>query len=242
MPPLILAHRGFCHEYPENTLEAFEAAIKVGAQGFECDARLTRDGQVVIFHDETLQRMGHDPRFIQEMTLQQVQEIDMRHPQTKKKAKIPTLLEVCDFIKDRCLIDIELKEYTFFHRRLERAVLELVRTFKIRKQCIVSSFNPISLRYFSIHAPHIDRGFLFSEKQPLPVRRGALAPWTGVSTLIISRTLATPRAIDHFHKKGYKLMVWTVNDIEEARKLAQHKVHGLITDHPDKLIDGLKNI
>ena len=241
MPPLIIAHRGLHDQHPENTLEAFEAAVQIGSDGIECDAQLTRDGHVIIFHDNTLKRMGCDTRFIHEMTLQQIQEIDIENPQSGKKSKIPTLLETCDLIKDKGLFNIELKNYSFFDRRLEKAVLKILKTFKMYDQCLISSFNPISLKYIAIHTPQIERTLIFYERQSLLNRKATLAPWAKVSTLNPSRILATQQTIDRFHKKGYKIIVWTINSIEKAKELAKQNVHGLITDHPDKLIKGLKN-
>jgi len=241
MPPFIIAHRGLHNQYPENTLESFEAAIQSNVDGIECDVQITRDGHVVVFHDSTLERMGHSQKFIQELTIEQVREVDIVHPQSNKKAKIPTLLEVCDFIKDQCLFNIELKNYSFFDHCLEKAVLQILNTFKIESHILISSFNPISLRYFYKHAPHIERALLFYERQSWHNRRALFAPWAKVTTLNPSTCLATKQSIDRFHKKGYKIIVWTINSMDEARFFAKQNVHGLITDYPDLLIKLFKN-
>jgi glycerophosphoryl diester phosphodiesterase len=210
--------------------------------GIECDVRLTRDGHPVVFHDNNLARMGAGSQFIHEITLNQLREITLTHPITGKTATIPTLLEACEHAKGRGLMNFELKNYSFFDRRLEKSVLKVIKTFDMDHECLVSSFSPLSLRYCARKAPHIQRALLVYERQSRPNRRGLWAPWARANILNPSKVLVTEQSIDRFRKKGYKLIIWTINDIDEARALAHHNVHGIITDYPDKIIKGLEGI
>ena len=105
----IFAHRGACGYEPENTMEAFALAMEQGADGIELDVQLTKDGKLVIFHDETIDRMCHGTGWVKDFTLEELRKYEVCSPEGKK-GRIPTLREVLELVKPGNLkVNIELK-------------------------------------------------------------------------------------------------------------------------------------
>jgi len=111
----VAAHRGFCAKYPENTMEAFRAAAEIGVDQIEIDVRITKDGEAVIIHDETVDRTSNGTGKVADMTLAELRALDFGSKKDPRfaGAKIPTFLEFMDFVKDlpTMTLDVELKEY-----------------------------------------------------------------------------------------------------------------------------------
>lgn len=147
----IWAHRGMCMRYPQNTLLAFEEAAKIpGVKGIELDVQLSKDGQVVVFHDETLGRITTCEGKLKEYTLEELQQIPMRgvneelYPD-KSRVRIPTLEEVLELLKPYCkkhniMINIELKTSVIHYEGIEEKTLELVKKHNLETYVIYSSF------------------------------------------------------------------------------------------------------
>ena len=145
--PLIIAHRGYRAKYPENTLAAFSAALDIGVKMIELDVMLTRDRKMVVIHDATLERTTDGHGQVNSYTLQELKELDAGswfHPRFARE-RLPSIEEVLDLVRDRALINIEIKSnaYEAHHPpdAIEKQVVELVRRKNALASVLISSFE-----------------------------------------------------------------------------------------------------
>lgn len=137
---LIYAHRGYSAKYPENTISAFKAALP-HVDGIELDVQLTRDGRLVVIHDETVDRTTNGSGFVKDMTLRQ-----LRLLRTESGERIPTLEEVLVLIEPSDVtLNIELKTDQFDYEGIEYLTWLAVTEFKLEERVVFSSFNPDTL-------------------------------------------------------------------------------------------------
>lgn len=224
---LIIAHRGNTGAAIENTLPAIESAIQLGVDGVEVDLQLTSDGRVIVFHDWDLRRLAGQDRLIEKSTLDELRAV------RSGNVTIPTLEELLDLVKARCLINLELKTLCYFRGDLERKVVQILRSFPHQDLLLISSFNPFALRRMKHLAPHLLRGYLFEDK---PLLHRWIQPW--VSPFSINAPLSeTHRAlVERAHRDGRRFFVWTVNHENDMKELIRMGVDGIITDHPKGLL------
>lgn len=152
---LVFGHRGARAYAPMNTLPSFELARQQGADGIELDVRLTKDGELVLLHDPTVDGTTNGHGAISEMTFEQVRELDAGgwFDPMFRGTQIPTLDEVFAAFGDRLLINVEIKAEGFSYTGIEAKVADAIERFGVEKTVIVSSFNPLTLRRFHHVAP-----------------------------------------------------------------------------------------
>ncbi|MBR2990681.1 MAG: glycerophosphodiester phosphodiesterase, partial [Solobacterium sp.] len=163
--PLIWAHRGASAYAPENTLLAFQKAIAMQADGVELDIQLTKDDQIVVIHDEWIDRTSNGTGWVKDMTLAELRQYNYNrtHPEYEH-ADIPTMAEVLDLFKGTDLtIDIELKTGVVFYDHLEEKILALVREKGMEDQVNYSSFNHYTCRRIKELKPDAEVGFLYMD-------------------------------------------------------------------------------
>lgn len=230
-PCLVIAHRGDTHAALENTMPAFESALQLGVDGLEMDLQLSKDGRVVIFHDDDLERLAGRTGSTSDFTLAELQKIPL-----EKGGRIPTLEDLLDLAGNRCLLNLEIKTKPRWHAvgdgRLERAVAEALKSFRLDENILISCFHPMPLWRMRGLAPHLKRGVLFESKHWL--HRMAL-PFTAPFSLHPPLKLASPRLIRTAHDAGRRVLVWTVNEENDMEKLWESGVDGIITDEPRRL-------
>jgi glycerophosphoryl diester phosphodiesterase len=224
----VLAHRGASREAPENTLAAFRLAREGGADGIELDVMCCGSGEVVVFHDDDLRRLAGRPNRVGELTLAELGEIDLGGGE-----RIPTLAQALDTVGRRLLVNVELKISTFAGARALAAATarELERTGAMDR-VLVSSFNPIALAWFGRASPGIPLGLLYERAQALPLRRGWAAPLLRVAALHPEAALCDPLAVAAWHRRGYAVHAWTIDDPRELAALARAGVDAIITNLP----------
>ena len=147
----IIAHRGSRGNRPENTLEAFQEALKVSSDGIELDVHLSKDGQVVVIHDETVDRTTSGKGYVKDMTLKQLKELDAGSWFDPKysNARIPTLQEVLDLLAENHfsgVLNVELKTDVFQYSAIEEKVLALAEPYLAQFSVIYSSFHYETLK------------------------------------------------------------------------------------------------
>ena len=138
------AHRGFSGKYPENTLLAFEKAVEAQTDGIELDVQLTKDGEIVIIHDETIDRTTNGKGLVVDYTYEELEKFDASYIYTGQFGfnKIPTLREYFNLIKDTNIItNIELKTGINEYQGIEEKVYNLIKEFQLEDRVIISSFN-----------------------------------------------------------------------------------------------------
>jgi glycerophosphoryl diester phosphodiesterase len=229
---MIIAHRGASGHAPENTMAAFHLAMDQQADGFELDVMLTKDGQVVVIHDDTVDRTTDGSGRVKDMTLAELQALDASNGE-----KIPTLQEVLDEFGGRCLINIELKNYSSPFDPLPVVVANRLKDADLDDSVIISTFNPFNLSRFRRRCPGIKLGLLtVSGKANLWLwrlfRYDALHPYyTDVDQALVTAVKAHQRQIN----------VWTVDDPDEIRRLAALGVDSIITNLPQAARDALES-
>ena len=232
--PLVLGHRGASALEVENTVAAFRAAIDAGADGVELDVRLCRSGEVVVFHDETLERLAGHPDRVADLSWDELKQISLDGGR-----RIPTLLQVLMALPTTCLVNVEVKtEKWSWPGRLVRATAEVVKRVG-GDRVLVSSFDPKALVLMRQRSPETPRGLLCHQEQPAWLREARL--WQLVSARAVhpQATLATSARVERWRRAGLASHVWTVDDVEQARHLARLGVDAIISNHPAALLGGL---
>ena len=229
---LVFAHRGFSAAYPENTILAFRKAIEAGADGIELDVHLTKDDEIVIIHDETVDRTTDASGEVRSFTLEELRHFDAAASKkgTFSFEPIPTLQEYFDLVRDLPLVtNIELKNGIYPYYGLEEKVIRLIHEYHLEDRILLSSFNHNSIAKCRALAPEIPRGFLYD---CWLIDAGGYAKSHGAQYLHPSYYSLNSETVDEIQKKGVGLNVWTVNDPAVMEALAQKNVHGIITNDP----------
>lgn len=253
----IFAHRGARSVAPENTLPAFRKALEMGVDGIELDVQLSRDGQLVVIHDFTLERTTNGRGRVRDYTAEELAQLEIADrrlqiadctttPKSevrdlKSSVGVPTLEQVLDLVGDRCQLNVEIKTRGLAGGRQEAALLSrMIQRRDLYDQVIVSSFNPFALIWMRRSDPRVALGLLYAEDWPIYLRRAWLRPLVRPAALHPRHTMIDPRYMRWAHSKGYAVNTWTVNEVEEARRLANLGVDSLISDVPDQLMAVLR--
>lgn len=229
---IIFAHRGASGHAPENTLEAFRLAMEMGADGIELDVHVTLDGQLVVIHDETVDRTTNGTGYIKDMTLAQLKELDACNSmEAYRGAKIPTLAEVLELFRDtKHLINIEVKTDKNFYPQIEEKCIALVKEYGMEDRIIYSSFNHFTLKTLRALDPDAKLGMLYGNIM--------FEPWTYADTLNIQylhpgrMSIYTPNFAEGAQAAGYGVNLWTINDVPTMEKCLETGT-GIITNYPD---------
>jgi glycerophosphoryl diester phosphodiesterase len=232
--PLVIAHRGASSRAPENTLEAFRLAAEMGAHAIELDAKLSADGQVIVFHDPTLERLTGVEGRPGLRTFAELRRLDVGawKGAAFRGARIPLLEEVFLGVDERLLINVELTNYFTPKDGLVDAVVALVRTLGMDGRVLFSSFFRRNLARAKRLAPDIPCGHLVG---PTPLAVRDLFGGVPVATEAIHPYLAcaTPGLVRRTHRAGRRVFVFTVNDPVRLRAMWRRGVDGVITDDPE---------
>ena len=239
---LYIAHRGFSARYPENTLAAFIGAIDAGAHMIELDVCLSKDRQLVVIHDETVDRTTNGTGAVKALTLDQLSQLDAGSwfdPRFNAE-RLPTLGQALDAVKGRLLVNIEIKPEAFEEEgpadAIERQVLDLVREKNMREDILVSSFEWLVLENLRKMEPEIALGLL--SEVPADER---LHDWyqrvKGFSWHPDYRVL-TRSQVDIFHKIGARVFPYAVEGKIDTRGMLAMGVDGLIVDDPRQMTVG----
>ncbi len=232
--PTLFAHRGASAHAPENTLASFELALSQHADAIELDAKLTADGEVVVIHDQTVERTTDGSGRVSQMTLAQLRELDAGSffDIAFRGEKIPTLAEVFELVGQKTFINVELTNYASLLDDLPPKVCALITRYGVESRVMFSSFNPVALLKAHRILPNIPIGLLAE-----PGNSGLLArSWLG--RLIPQQALhpeirdVTPHLIEQVHRSRRRLYVYTVNDPAVMRSLIEWKADGFFTDDP----------
>lgn len=236
---LILAHRGASADAPENTLPAFAEAVAQRADGVELDAMVCGSGEVVVCHDEVLDRLAGLDWHVAQTPLAKLRSADVGRQLGKPSASIPTLSEVLDLLGSELLVNIELKSDGLDDRGLSVKVAELVRSRALWDCVVVSSFDPLCLMRLAAHEPRIRRGFLIDPDRSFAWQDAVLTPLTSSHSVHPHHRQLTPERVANWKKLGLKIATWTVDDPEGARAAFDLGVDYLITNRPKAIRDAL---
>jgi glycerophosphoryl diester phosphodiesterase len=249
--PLTFAHRGGAGLWPENTLPAFRGAIELGCSHLETDLRLSKDGEIVLFHDERLERTTDAEGCVSEFTLQELKQLDAGYrfspdgqsfPARGRGFVIPTFAELVAEAPGVCF-NVEIKERG--DPDLPTALWEFIQRHGIGDRVIVAAEKHPLVRDF--------RRLSGKRVATAASRRECLAFWLA-SGLGITRALdiryqalqipmqvrdfrfLSPRLLDSARRRGIAVHVWTIDDPDQMHRLLESGVDGLMTDFPDRLL------
>jgi glycerophosphoryl diester phosphodiesterase len=241
--PLVFAHRGAKRVAPENTLPAFEAAIRLGADGVELDVQYSSDGKLVIFHDLNLNKTSNGTGRLTAHTFEELQRLDAGAYFGAEFAgvQIPALDEVLDLAKGKLLVNIELKSLEISGSKLGVDVVEVVRAHRMVDDVVISSFNPFVLRRSKLAGPEIEHALLLDLDTTGWTRWGLTLRYSRADGVHPETRMVDAGYVTAAHKRGMPVRVWTVNDEAEMRRLAALDVDAIISDTPDialRVIEG----
>ena len=236
---LRIGHRGASAACPENTLVSFRRALDQGAQMIECDLQLTADGEVVIFHDWTLERTTDGEGEVGARDLAYLRTLDAGAWKAERFTgePIPSLAETLETVLPSARLNLELKcrGPAGEAERLARAAVSAVGSRDAFDRVIFSSFDAATLRAVREASPSARIGVLWIFA-PFDEAFG-LAGELAAAALHPRAEATTPELVDEAHRRGLSVNVWTVNEPEAMLELVGMGVDGLISDHPDRLLE-----
>ncbi|MGG2395646.1 glycerophosphodiester phosphodiesterase [Pseudomonas sp. SH1-B] len=248
--PLVIAHRGGKGLWPENTLFAFERASTLGVDMLEMDLHLSQDAQLVVIHDETLERTTNGEGQVAHYSLAELQALDagynwtadggQSYPYRGQGTRIASLAEVFEqFPLIPKILEIKVADVG-----MEAVLCEMLAAYDQLDRVIVGSFHERSLTRFRQLCPEVA-----TSAGPISVRMLLALNWLGLSDLLSPSyavlqipqqhnglTIATPRLIRNAQTRGLHVQLWTINEQPDMRNLLQMGSNGLITDYPDRAL------
>lgn len=232
--PIIFGHRGASAHAPENTLSAFELALKQGADAIELDAKLTQDGHIIVIHDQTVDRTTDGQGWVNQLKLEEIRRLDAgSHFDIAYQGEhVPTLEEVLSVVGVRTFTNIELTNYATPGDDLPQKVAALVHRLDIQDRIMFSSFHPLPLLRIHRYMPDVPIGLIGGSGFAGMLARswiGRLIPHQALHPEVRSTTLTL---IQREHNRGQRVNVWTVNTPDIMRKLFNWDVDGIFTDDP----------
>jgi glycerophosphoryl diester phosphodiesterase len=234
--PLIIAHRGYRARFPENTLAAFEGALEIGAPMIELDVTLTRDRQVVVIHDETVDRTTDGRGRVADLPLAELKTLDAGAWFGPRFAgeRIPTLAEVLDLVGDSAAVNIEIKPEACESQQppdaVEAQVTALVQARRAMARVLISSFEPeVLLRLSRLESPPA-LGVL--TEGPADTRTMDFCRQVNAFSWNPDHRGLRPDAVARMHRAGVRVFPYTVNSRRKMDDLLNMGVDGLFTDDP----------
>jgi glycerophosphoryl diester phosphodiesterase len=222
---IIIGHRGAPDYEPENTLRSFEKAIGLGVDMIELDVYILPTGEVVVFHDRTLERTTNGVGLLLDMSFDELRKLD-----AGKGERIPTLQEVLDLVDRRVPVMIELKNVGTaapVAAIIEDYVVNYGWTYDLFGAC---SFHHLELSDFKAKSPHIQIG---ASTGSVPLEGAAYAEELQASVIVADINALDQRFIDDAHKRGLKMYVYTITDKPDVLLMIQMGVDGIFSNQPD---------
>jgi len=229
-------HRGYSGNYPENTMLAFQKAIEVGADGIELDVQFSKDGHLVVIHDETLDRTTTGTGLVREHTLEELKSLDASFKFTGKYGinQIPTLGEVLSYMSDKdAVTNIELKTGVFEYEGIEEAVWNCIKEHNVADKVIISSFNHYSILRMRKIAPELKCGLL---TDCWLINAGKYVHDLNVPCYHPAFRNLTPEITAELKEYGLIINTWTVNTAEDFKYLESLGIDVAIGNYPETAV------
>ena len=242
----IYAHRGNSGFFPENTMYAFKKSLDLDICGIELDVQKTKDGILVVHHDETLGRVFDGKGYIKKLTFDQLVDSNLNNDEliSRDDCKIPTLEEVLELIKPTNLtINIEIKNNKVRYKNIEKDILDIVKQYEMEDKVVISFFNYKSLKRISKLNSKVKTAYLVGPitfkrrnlKKILQICKDCKCTYIHPTCDVVNKEF-----VAEAHKRGLLVQVYTVNSVTIMKKLIKLKVDGVFTNYP-KIINTLVN-
>jgi len=252
--PLVIAHQGGDGVWPGDTMYAFDKAVAIGADVLEMDAHITKGGEIVLMHDEAVDRTTNGTGLIEDLTLAEIQQLDAAYKWTNDEGKtfpfrgqgiqVPTLNELFEKYPDmRYVIEIKLTQ-----NPIDKPFCNLIRAYNMQDKVIVASFHDQAMNGFRETCPEIATsasrtevrnfvllGKVFLSGFVVPRYQSIQPPYDPSESLGIP--IMTERFLREAHAKNIRVEPWTVNDPELMKQYIEWGVDGIITDRPDLMVE-----
>lgn len=230
----IFAHRGSSGTHPENTVPAFKEAAMLPVDGVELDVHLSKDGELVVIHDEKVNRTTNGKGYVKDMTLAELKQLDAGSWKADKwiGTAIPTLGEVFEvFAETWHDLNVELKTDIFPYPGAVKKVVELAVSHGLENRLVISSFNHLDVQEAT--GQHNVTGAILASN--ILVDMAAYAEIVGTKRLHLSLPFALRHGAE-LVKKGCEVYVYTVNRLDYAEQLRDIGVKGIFTDYPERML------
>lgn len=251
--PLVIAHQGGDGIWPGDTLYAFEKAVQIGADVLEMDAHITKDGQIVLMHDQKVDRTTDGTGRIEDLTLEELKRLDAAYkwsnddgktyPYRGQGIQVPTLEELFQrFPQMRYVIEIKLTE-----NPIDKPLCDLIRKYDMEHEVLIASFHDEAMQQFREICPEVATsasrgevttfvllGKVFLSGLVLPQYESIQPPYDPEESMNIP--IMTERFLRQAHAKNIAVEPWTVDDPGLMKQYIQWGVDGIITDRPDLMI------
>ena len=224
---LKIGHRGAKGYEPENTFVSFQKALDMQVDGIELDVHLSSDSEIIVIHDETVDRTTNGKGFVNTLSLRELKAFRI-----DGKYEIPTLKEVFDLVNQDCFINIELKSYEATDK-----VVSLIEKYVAKKgwkydRFLVSSFDWNALQQVAFLNDKIPIGVLTETDLDLAL---AFAKFIQAKSIHPHFHLLTKENTAKIQEKGLQVFPWTINELEDIQKIKTFNVNGIITDFPNRI-------
>jgi glycerophosphoryl diester phosphodiesterase len=241
-PPYVIAHRGISAKAPENTIASFTLAVNAkGIDMVELDVRLTKEGEVIVLHDRTLQRTTTGNGAARKYPYQEISRYDAGSwfDPAFKTERIPTLRQVLQLVGPTRWVDIEIKSDPF-HREprglLEQKVLDVVAECGMEDRVFFSSFDHHLVANLKRIAAKATTGVLYNFFRDFGRLPSKLVRRANASIFICGKGELRPSMIEDAHRHRIPVYVYTLNSIKDAQKMLQLGVQGVISDSADEIV------
>ncbi len=234
LPFVKIAHRGASGNFPENTRLAFEKAIEAQADMIEMDCQLTRDGHIVVFHDERLKRTAGVSGTVRSKSLEQLKRLDVGKWKKKsfKGEPVLTLEESLAIIAGKAELCLDIKQFRDSQPGIEIKLLFTLSHYDYLDQTIFSSFSYACLERVREFAPEARIGLIY--RRDINENPFAAAERLGARSIHVQKEMATRPFLDKAWDLGLDVYVWTVNNSDAIEKFASLGVQGIVSDFPEK--------
>lgn len=245
--PVVIAHRGFSGIAPENTLVAVRKAIEADADMVELDFSLTKDGEVVCIHDDTLERTTDGAGLVADATWEEIQQLDAGSWFSEEYAgePVPHLNDVLDLVQGKMLINIEIKPEAYHPEpvgSISHKVLDAINKRDMRDQVVISSFDGRILKQIREIDSTIKTATLYNEETDPVLNPLAIVASHGSNGFNLGKTQVKAWIVKDCHRRGIPVSVYTVNTKPMIRMILDMGVDAIFTNYPDRMFEVLDEI
>lgn len=231
---LLIAHRGASGYAPENTISSFNKAVEMGSKAIEFDVQMTKDEEIVVIHDYTVNRTTGGNGYVKNSMLDDLKKLDAGawFDNSFKGEKIPTLQEVLETLPEDIFLNIEIKQMAFDYRNIEKKVLSLLQKYNRVEKALISSFNHNCLKKMKKLDKDIRTALLISSNLLNPCEY-VEANHLDLYSINQSKAFISEELVCSAKENGYKVYCYTVNDSETARFCEAIGIDAIFTNYPD---------
>lgn len=239
--PMVIAHRGGKKWAPENTMAGFKQSIEVNADGIELDIHRCKSGELIVIHDETLDRTTNGTGLVKEKSWNELSKLSAGLWFDKKfeSEKIPLLSDVLQLVDGKLMLNIEIKNSPVAYEGIEDDLLKMLEGYKYPEKIIISSFDHEIIQRLSTKSKKYKLAFL---GDALVFDVGGYASKVGASAWHPYHGELRSDNVEQAHKNNLMVNVWTVNESKDWNRMKSLKVDGIVTDDPAGLINYLKSM